>query len=107
MIISNELFYSYPGIGSIPDACLSRLMDHKNLGIHSEMFSDGVVPLVERGAVTNAFKTVLPGRCVGSFIIGTEKVFEFIDENPFVGKYCKEKEIVILPLFTLLVKGVM
>ena len=78
--------YSYPGIGSIPDACLSRLMDHKNLGIHSEMFSDGVVPLVERGAVTNAFKTVLPGRCVGSFIIGTEKVFEFIDENPFVGK---------------------
>lgn len=72
------------GIGSIPDACLSRLMDHKNLGIHSEMFSDGVVPLVERGAVTNAFKTVLPGRCVGSFIIGTEKVFEFIDENPFV-----------------------
>ena len=81
------LSYSYPGIGSIPDACLSRLMDHKNLGIHSEMFSDGVVPLVERGAVTNAFKTVLPGRCVGSFIIGTEKVFEFIDENPFVGKY--------------------
>lgn len=72
------------GIGSIPDACLSRMLDHKNLGIHSEMFSDGVVPLVERGAVTNAFKKVLPGRCVGSFVIGTEKVFEFIDQNPFV-----------------------
>jgi len=74
------------GIGSIPDACLSRLLDHKNLGIHSEMFSDGVVALTERGAVTNAFKNVLPGRCVGSFVIGTEKVFEFIDNNPFVGE---------------------
>ncbi|KAL9953208.1 hypothetical protein ACROYT_G040586 [Oculina patagonica] len=72
------------GIGSIPDACLSRLLDHKNLGIHSEMFSDGVVALTERGAITNAFKNVLPGRCVGSFVIGTEKVFEFIDNNPFV-----------------------
>jgi len=50
------------------------------------MFSDGVVPLVERGAVTNALKKVLPGRCVGSFVIGTEKVFEFIDQNPFVGE---------------------
>lgn len=72
------------GIGSIPDACLSRLLDHRNLGIHSEMFSDGVVALTERGAITNAFKNVLPGRCVGSFVIGTEKVFEFIDNNPFV-----------------------
>ena len=61
-------------------------MDHKDLGIHTEMFSDGVVPLVERGAVTNAFKKILPGRIVGSFIIGTEKVMEFIDVNPFVGK---------------------
>ena len=61
-------------------------MDHKDLGIHSEMFSDGVVPLVERGAVTNATKKVLPGRCVGSFVIGTEKAFEFIDQNPFVSK---------------------
>lgn len=49
------------------------------------MFSDGVVALTERGAITNAFKNVLPGRCVGSFVIGTEKVFEFIDNNPFVG----------------------
>ncbi|KAJ7358896.1 hypothetical protein OS493_020734 [Desmophyllum pertusum] len=72
------------GIGSIPFACLNRLMDHKDLGIHSEMFSDGVVDLTERGAITNAFKKVLPGRCVGSFVIGTEKVFEFIDNNPFV-----------------------
>ena len=50
------------------------------------MFSDGVVALTERGAITNAFKNVLPGRCVGSFVIGTEKVFEFIDNNPFVGE---------------------
>ena len=52
------------------------------------MFSDGVVALTERGAITNAFKNVLPGRCVGSFVIGTEKVFEFIDNNPFVGELC-------------------
>ena len=50
------------------------------------MFSDGVVALTERGAITNAFKNVLPGRCVVSFVIGTEKVFEFIDNNPFVGE---------------------
>ncbi|EDO31214.1 predicted protein [Nematostella vectensis] len=72
------------GIGSIPDCCLAELMDHKDLGIHSEMFSDGVVDLVERGAVTNAKKKILPGRIVGSFVIGTKKVFEFIDNNPFV-----------------------
>ena len=80
------LFDNPTGIGSIPDACLSRLMDHKDLGIHSEMFSDGVVALTERGGITSAFKKVLPGRCVGSFVIGTKKVFEFIDNNPFVGE---------------------
>lgn len=74
------------GIGSIPDACLSELYDHKDLGIHSEMFSDGVVDLANRGAITNAKKNILPGRIVGSFVIGTKKVFEFIDNNPFVGE---------------------
>mgnify|MGYP001793337816 CR=1 FL=1 len=82
----NHYFGFLKGIGSIPDACLSKLMDHRDLGIHTEMFSDGVVALVERGAVTNAFKKVLPGRIVGSFIIGTKKVMDFIDANPFVGK---------------------
>jgi acyl-CoA hydrolase len=74
------------GIGSIPDACLAELIEHKDLGIHSEMFSDGVVELAERGAITNANKVILPGRIVGSFVIGTKRVFEFIDNNPFVGK---------------------
>lgn len=72
------------GIGSIPDACLSQLHNHKDLGIHSEMFSDGVVDLANQGAITNAKKNILPGRVVGSFVIGTKKVFEFIDNNPFV-----------------------
>lgn len=55
------------------------MLDYKNFGIYLEMFSDGVVFLVERGVVTNVFKKVLFGRCVGSFVIGIEKVFEFID----------------------------
>lgn len=50
------------------------------------MFSDGVVALIERGAIINVFKNVLFGRCVGSFVIGIEKVFEFIDNNFFVGE---------------------
>lgn len=50
------------------------------------MFSDGVVDLAESGAITNEKKVILPGRCVSSFVIGTKKVFEFIDNNPFVGK---------------------
>jgi len=62
------------------------MRNHKDLGIHSEMFSDGVVDLAESGAITNEKKKVLPGRCVSSFVIGTKKVFEFIDNNPFVGK---------------------
>lgn len=62
------------------------MKNHKDLGIHSEMFSDGVVDLVESGAITNAKKLMVPGRSVGSFVIGTKKVFEFIDNNPSVGK---------------------
>ncbi|KXJ11048.1 uncharacterized protein LOC110244318 [Exaiptasia diaphana] len=72
------------GIGTIPDASLAELKNHKDLGIHSEMFSDGVVDLVESGAITNEKKIIVPGRIVGSFVIGTDKVFEFIDNNPFV-----------------------
>ncbi|KAK4321638.1 hypothetical protein Pmani_007585 [Petrolisthes manimaculis] len=72
------------GIGNIPDAVLASLGDHKDLGIHSEMFSDGVVDLVEAGCVTNTHKTFHPGKIVSSFIVGTRKLFNFVDNNPFV-----------------------
>lgn len=72
------------GIGGIPDAVLKCLTQHKGLGIHTEMFSDGVVPLVESGVITNEFKKVLPGKIVTSFAIGTRKVYDFIDDNPIV-----------------------
>lgn len=72
------------GIGSIPDAVLSCLKGHKDLGIHSEMFAGGVVDLVELGAVTNNKKTMHKGRIVGSFLIGTQKLYDFVDNNPFI-----------------------
>src|SRR6185295_7151938 len=72
------------GIGAIPDAVLRRLKDKRDLGIHSEMFSDGVVDLVEAGAVTNRRKHVHPGRIVTSFVVGTERLYNFVDDNPFV-----------------------
>ncbi|XP_044738755.1 4-hydroxybutyrate coenzyme A transferase-like [Chrysoperla carnea] len=72
------------GIGSIPDAVLNELKNHKNLGIHSEMFADGVVDLVEKGCVTNHMKTLFRGRIVGSFLNGTKKLFDFVNNNPLV-----------------------
>ncbi|UYV79294.1 hypothetical protein LAZ67_17001976 [Cordylochernes scorpioides] len=72
------------GIGSIPDAVLSALMNHKDLGIHSEMFSDGVIDLVENGCVTNARKRIQPGKIVGSFSIGSKRFYDFMHNNPFV-----------------------
>lgn len=82
-----KLFFSYLGIGNIPNVVLSCLENHKDLGIHSEMFSDGVVDLVEAGSITNTFKKHFPGKIVGSFLIGTKKLYEFVDDNPFVGKF--------------------
>jgi 4-hydroxybutyrate CoA-transferase len=72
------------GIGAIPDAVLRRLRDKQDLGIHSEMFSDGVVDLVEAGAITNRRKHVHPGRIVTSFVVGTERLYDFVNDNPFV-----------------------
>ncbi|CAK9795314.1 4-hydroxybutyrate coenzyme A transferase [Anthophora plagiata] len=72
------------GIGSIPDAVLSLLKDHKNLGIHSEMFSDGVVELVNRGCVTNNCKKMHKGKIIGSFCVGSEKLYDFMHNNPFI-----------------------
>ena len=72
------------GIGAIPDAALRRLTDKQDLGIHTEMFSDGVVALAESGAITNRRKHVHRGRIVTSFVYGTERVYEFVNDNPFV-----------------------
>jgi acyl-CoA hydrolase len=72
------------GIGSIPDAVLARLHDKHDLGIHTEMFSDRVVDLVESGAVTNRLKNVHPGRVVTSFVVGTRRLYDFVNDNPLV-----------------------
>ncbi len=70
------------GIGAIPDAVLSCLGNHKNLGVHTEMFSDGVIPLIESGVVNNEKKKVLRGKTVTSFVAGTKKVYDFVHNNP-------------------------
>jgi acyl-CoA hydrolase len=72
------------GIGTIPDAVLCQLSGHKELGVHTEMFSDSLVPLVEQGVITNEHKKVGRGKIVSSFILGTRKVYDFADNNPYV-----------------------
>ena len=72
------------GIGAIPDAALLRLRDKRDLGIHTEMFSDRVVELFEAGAITNRLKNVHPHRIVTSFVSGTKKLFRFVHDNPLV-----------------------
>jgi acyl-CoA hydrolase len=72
------------GIGAIPDAVLIFLGDREDLGIHTEMFSDGLVSLVEAGVVTNRFKNTWRGRVVTSFAVGTQRLYDFVDGNPFV-----------------------
>lgn len=72
------------GIGQIPDAVLGALTGHKNLGVHSEMFSDGVIDLVKRGVVTNALKNNEPFQTVGSFVVGSQRVIDFVHDNPAV-----------------------
>ncbi|MBU3170975.1 acetyl-CoA hydrolase/transferase family protein [Clostridium estertheticum] len=75
------------GIGAIPDAVLLFLKDKKNLGIHSEMISDGVVELVEAGVVTNKLKTIHPGKIVVTFLMGTQRLYDFVNNNPMVEMY--------------------
>ena len=72
------------GIGTIPDAVLKFLGDKKDLGIHSEMFSDGVVELAEAGVITNAKKTLHPGKFEVAFLMGTRRLYDFVDHNPDV-----------------------
>lgn len=70
------------GIGAIPDAVLASLADRRDLGIHTEMISDAVVDAIERGVVTGAKKTLHPGRAVGTFVLGSEKLYRFVHDNP-------------------------
>ncbi len=72
------------GIGAIPNAVASRLLGKRDLGIHTEMFSDRVVDLIEAGVVTNRFKEVLPGRSVTSFVIGSQRLYDHVDDNALV-----------------------
>ena len=75
------------GIGAIPNAVLSCLGNHKDLGVHSEMFSDGVLPLVEKGVITGRNKRKYTGMMIAAFVLGTKKLYDFIDDNPMV-KMC-------------------
>jgi acetyl-CoA hydrolase len=72
------------GIGAIPNAVLAELKDKKNLGLHTEMFSDGVIDLMESGVITNDAKTVMPGKAAVSFVMGTQRVYDFVDNNPAI-----------------------
>lgn len=72
------------GIGAIPDATLRCLGNHKDLGIHTEMFSDGVLPLVERGVINNSRKRKHRGKIVTTFAMGSQKLYDFVHDNPLV-----------------------
>ncbi|MCC6905256.1 MAG: acetyl-CoA hydrolase/transferase family protein, partial [Anaerolineae bacterium] len=72
------------GIGGIPDAVLGYLHDKKDLGIYTELFSDGVIDLVEEGVITNARKSFHPGKIIAGFVLGTQRLYDFIHDNPLV-----------------------
>ena len=72
------------GIGKIPNAVLEGLMHHKNLGVHTEVWTDTLLPLIEKGVVNNAHKIIHPGKIVSSFVNGTRKLYDFIHDNPMV-----------------------
>jgi len=72
------------GIGAIPDAFLYALEGRRDMGIHTEMFSDGVIHLVDTGVITGSKKTLHPGKIVAAFVLGTKKVFDFCDDNPLL-----------------------
>lgn len=69
------------GIGAIPDAVLSHLTDHRRLGIHTEMFSSGVLPLVRAGVIDNSNKLIQPGKIVTGFVLGSKALYDFVDDN--------------------------
>ncbi|AOM77067.1 acetyl-CoA hydrolase/transferase family protein [Pedobacter steynii] len=72
------------GIGGIPDQVLKNLTGHKNLGLHTEMLSDGVIPLIQNGVINNSLKKINRGKSITSFMIGTRKLYDFVDDNPII-----------------------
>jgi acetyl-CoA hydrolase len=72
------------GIGAIPDSVMKYLRSRKNLGVHTEMFSDGLINLVEEGIVNGEEKTIHPGKIIAGFVLGTKRLFKFIDNNPVI-----------------------
>jgi acyl-CoA hydrolase len=72
------------GIGSIPNAVLSRLTNHKNLGLHTEMFSDGVIDLILKDVINSNFKGVNSGRALATFLMGSKRLYDYVDDNPFI-----------------------
>lgn len=72
------------GIGGIPNAVLAQLGNHKDLGVHTEMFAEGILPLVEAGVVNGSKKQIDKGKMVASFLMGTQELYDFVDDNPMV-----------------------
>ncbi|MFD1016293.1 acetyl-CoA hydrolase/transferase family protein [Winogradskyella rapida] len=72
------------GIGSIPNAVLTRLTNHKDLGLHTEMFSDGVIDLILSNVITGNYKKINRGRALSTFLIGSKRLYDYVDDNPFV-----------------------
>ncbi|MCC7520192.1 MAG: acetyl-CoA hydrolase/transferase family protein [Flavobacteriaceae bacterium] len=72
------------GVGNIPNAVLSRLHNHKNLGLHTEMFSDGVIDLILKDVINGNFKGINPGRALATFLMGSRRLYDYVDDNPFV-----------------------
>ncbi|MFD2600494.1 acetyl-CoA hydrolase/transferase family protein [Flavobacterium suzhouense] len=72
------------GIGSIPNAALAKLTNHKNLGLHTEMFSDGVIDLIEQGIINCKYKGVTKNRALATFLIGSQRLYDFVNDNPFI-----------------------
>jgi len=72
------------GIGAIPNAVLSRLHNHKNLGLHTEMFSDGVIDLILEDVINGNQKTICPGRALATFLMGSKRLYDYVDDNPFL-----------------------
>jgi acyl-CoA hydrolase len=72
------------GVGVIPNAVLSRLTNHKNLGLHTEMFSDGVIDLILKDVINGNYKAINPGRALATFLMGSKRLYDYVDDNPFV-----------------------
>jgi acetyl-CoA hydrolase len=72
------------GIGAIPDAVLKELTGHRDLGVHTELFADGVIDLVERGVINGERKTLHTGKIVAGFVLGTQRLYRFVDDNPII-----------------------